>query len=104
MISDQPGMQLHDHWTPGQTLTAEEQAQLEAWYQQQDAAEAQQLNQVFTAAGISALQAQVEMALTQLAVDQTHPESVSTYSIAHLILSKWWLMASDCDSSEQLCR
>lgn len=42
--------------------------QLEAWYQQQDAAEAQQLNQVFTAAGISDLQAQVEMALTQLAV------------------------------------
>lgn len=67
MISDRSGMQLHDHWTRGQTLTAEEQAQLEAWYQQQDAVEAQQLNQVFTAAGISDLQTQVEMALTQLA-------------------------------------
>lgn len=67
MISDESGMQLHDRWTRGQTLTAEEQVHLEAWYQQQDAAEAQQLNQVFTAAGISDLQAQVEMALTQLA-------------------------------------
>lgn len=68
MISEELGMQLHDRWTRGQTLTAEEQVQLEAWYQQQDAAEAQQLNQVFTAAGIEDLQSQVEMALTQLAV------------------------------------
>lgn len=68
MISKELGMQLHDRWTRGQTLTAEEQVQLEAWYQQQDAVEAQQLNQVFTAAGIEDLQSQVEMALKQMAV------------------------------------
>jgi hypothetical protein len=66
MISDELGMQLHDRWTRGQKLTAEERAQLEAWYQQRDAVEAQQLNQVFTTAGIPGLQAQVEMTLTQL--------------------------------------
>jgi hypothetical protein len=66
MISDELGMQLHDRWTRGQELTAEEQAQLEAWYQQRDTVEAQQLNQVFTTAGIPGLQAQVEMTLTQL--------------------------------------
>ena len=66
MISDELGIQLHDRRTRGQTLTAEEQMQLEAWYQQQDAAEAQQLNHVSTTTEIPDLQAQIEMVLTQL--------------------------------------
>jgi predicted nucleic acid-binding Zn-ribbon protein len=66
MISDELGMQLHDRWTRGQRLTAGERTQLEEWYQQQDALEDQQLNQVFTTAGIPGLQAEVEMTLTQL--------------------------------------
>jgi len=67
VISNELGMQLHDRWTRGQVLTAEEREQLEVWYQQQDAKEAKQLNPVSTAVEISDLQAQVEMALTELA-------------------------------------
>jgi hypothetical protein len=68
MIFDEFGMQLHDRYTRGETLTAEEQAQLEAWYREQDAAEAQQLNQAVMASGISELHTQVETALAHLAV------------------------------------
>jgi Tfp pilus assembly PilM family ATPase len=67
MILKELGMQLHDRWTRGQMLTDEEQAQLEVWYQQQDAEEAKQLHLASTTVEISDLQAQVEMALTQLA-------------------------------------
>lgn len=66
MISNGLGMQLHDRWTRGQKLTDEEQAQLEDWYQQQDAEEAKQLSLASTTVEISDLQAQVETALTQL--------------------------------------
>jgi hypothetical protein len=39
MISDELGMQLHDRETTGELLTAQEKAQLEAWYAQKDTAE-----------------------------------------------------------------
>ena len=39
MLSDELGMQLHDRETIGEPLTAQEKAQLEAWYAQRDAAE-----------------------------------------------------------------
>jgi hypothetical protein len=39
MLSDELGMQLHDRETTGEPLTAQEKAQLEAWYAQKDAAE-----------------------------------------------------------------
>ncbi len=67
IISNEIGMQLHDRCTRGQLLTAEEQTQLELWYQQQDAQEAKQLNLVSTVLEISALQAQIEITLKQLA-------------------------------------
>lgn len=63
---DELGRQLHDRWTRGQLLTDEEQAQLELWYQQQDAQEHRQLNLDSTAVGISDLQTQIERALKQL--------------------------------------
>jgi predicted RNase H-like nuclease (RuvC/YqgF family) len=43
MVSDEVGMKLHDRATRGQTLTAEEQALLQAWYDQGDRAEAEML-------------------------------------------------------------
>ncbi len=39
MLSDELGMQLHDRETIGESLTAAEKVQLEAWYAQKDAAE-----------------------------------------------------------------
>jgi hypothetical protein len=43
MVSDEIGMQLHDRETIGEPLTAQEKAQLEAWYTQKDVAEAAML-------------------------------------------------------------
>lgn len=43
MLSDELGMQLHDRETTGETLTAEEKEQLEAWYAQKDLTEAAML-------------------------------------------------------------
>jgi hypothetical protein len=39
MVSDELGIQLHDRETTGEPLTAQEKAQIEAWYAQKDAAE-----------------------------------------------------------------
>jgi hypothetical protein len=43
MLSNELGMQLHDRETTGELLTTQEKEQLEAWYAQQDAAEAAML-------------------------------------------------------------
>src|SRR3712207_3930932 len=43
MIADEPGMHLHDRFTRGEALTDEERAQLEARYEAQDRAEAEEL-------------------------------------------------------------
>ena len=43
MLNDELGMQLHDRETMGESLTAQEKAQLEAWYAQKDAAETARL-------------------------------------------------------------
>ena len=66
MTLDELGIQLHDFWTRGQTLTAVEQMQLEEWYQQRDAAETEQLSQNFEVTEGLELQTQVEMALARL--------------------------------------
>jgi predicted nucleic acid-binding Zn-ribbon protein len=65
-ISNELGLQLHDRWTKAEVLTAEEQAQLQVWYEQQDAEEAKQLNPFSTTVETSGLHGQVDMALTQL--------------------------------------
>lgn len=78
MISNEIGIQLHDRWTRGQLLTAEEQTQLELWYQQQDAQEAKQLNMVSTVVDISDLQAQIETTLKQLATVIQRVQQITT--------------------------
>jgi hypothetical protein len=70
MVSDELGMQLHDRQTTDQLLTAQEKSQLEAWYAQQDAAEAA----TFAATqvplpNLAALQEKVDTAISQLAAD-----------------------------------
>ena len=78
LILDRLGMQLHDRYTQGETLTVDEQAHLEEWYHQKDDLEAQQLNQIFTNPGTVDLQAQVEMALTHLGVAIQRVQQIAT--------------------------
>jgi hypothetical protein len=67
MLSDELGMQLHDRETIGEPLTAQEKAQLEAWYAQKDAAEKSMLeaNQV-PLPNLVMLQDRVDMTIEQL--------------------------------------
>lgn len=78
MISDELGIELHDRWTRGQPLTAEEQLQLEGWYRLRDAAENEQLSQVLSSAEGSELQTQIEMALTRLTTTIQRVQQVTT--------------------------
>lgn len=67
MISDDLGKVLHDKATRGMTLSAEEQAQLQSWYDEQDAEEAAMYAAVpEEVTGVARLQAQIDMTLTQL--------------------------------------
>ncbi len=43
MVSDNVGQRLHDRATRGESLSSEEQAQLNEWYAEQDRAEAKML-------------------------------------------------------------
>jgi methyl-accepting chemotaxis protein len=67
MLSDELGMQLHDLDTIGEPLTAQEKAQLEAWYTQKDAAEKSMLEVAqVPLPNLVALQDQVDIAIEQL--------------------------------------
>jgi hypothetical protein len=67
MVSDELGMQLHDRETIGEPLTAQEKAQLEAWYAQKDAAEKSMLEATqMPLPNLVMLQDQVDIAIEQL--------------------------------------
>jgi hypothetical protein len=68
MVTDELGRQLHDRATLGETLSLEEQAQLEDWYAAQDSAEAADLGLTVSAETITVLQAQVALALEQVTI------------------------------------
>jgi hypothetical protein len=68
MVTDELGKQLHDRATRGETLSLEEQSQLEEWYAAQDRAEAADLGLTVSAETITVLQAQVALVLEQLTV------------------------------------
>ena len=68
MVSDETGRQLHDRATRGETLTTQEQAQLNDWYEAQDRAELDSLDTVNAAKETASLQNQVNSALAQLIV------------------------------------
>lgn len=67
MVSDEIGKQLHNRATRGEVLSAEEQAQLEEWYATQDRAETDELGLTGAAKAVTALQAQIDSALVQIA-------------------------------------
>ncbi len=64
MISDKLGLQLHDMATTGKPLTPKQKEQLEAWYAQQDSAEAYPVKKVKTTS--DELRGQIDSALAQL--------------------------------------
>jgi hypothetical protein len=66
MSLDDRLQQLHDKATRGMTLSAEEQAQLAAWYAEQDQRESTLLEPPGSSQHRAALHAQVESALAQL--------------------------------------
>ena len=66
MIDQQLGLELHDRFTRGLSLTKSEHLQLEQWYVEQDSLEAQDLNLSETPTSVLSLQVQVEAALHQI--------------------------------------
>src|SRR5215510_9656332 len=66
MSLDELAQQLHDKATRGVALSAEEQAQLEAWYAVQDQQERAVLGPMGSSQRLATLHAQVETALAQL--------------------------------------
>jgi len=67
MVSDEIGKRLHDRATRGETLSAQDQARLDAWYADQDRTEAVELGLNTAPKTMATLQAQVDSALAQLA-------------------------------------
>jgi len=65
MIDDRM-QQLHDKATRGEILSEAEQAQLNAWYAMQDAAESQFLAEAEPSQSLADLQADVQAAVAQL--------------------------------------
>ena len=66
MSLDELAQQLHDKATRGLALSAEEQAQLDAWYTTQDQQEHAVLGPVGISPRLTTLHTQVETALAQL--------------------------------------
>jgi hypothetical protein len=66
MSLDELAKQLHDKATRGLALSAEEQAQLEAWYTEQDQREHAILSPTGSSQRLATLHTQVETALAQL--------------------------------------
>lgn len=60
--------ELHDRKTRGLVLTPAEQAQLDAWYAQEDKAENRQINAAQTPQRIEVLESQIKTTLGQVAV------------------------------------
>ncbi len=66
MISEDSARKLHERFSRGETLSVEEQKQLENWYARQDTAESKMLRLTTSEKTVATLQAQVDAALTQL--------------------------------------
>ncbi len=66
MVSDQTGRELHDRATRGMPLSAEDQAQLELWYAQQDQGESDTLTRAAPPGDLVKLRNDVDGALAQL--------------------------------------
>jgi hypothetical protein len=70
MVSDEIGMKLHDRATTGEALSPAEQAQLEAWYDAKDQAEAAMFRPISAPLpDLATLQTQIDQTLADLAVN-----------------------------------
>jgi hypothetical protein len=67
MSRDVAAEQLHDRATRGEVLSAKERGQLQEWYARLDREEAEALNRAVPSASLTALHAQIDTALSQLA-------------------------------------
>lgn len=67
MNTDTSGQQLHDRATRGETLSAEERAQLAEWYARLDREEAAVLARALPAGDLASLAAQIESSVVHLA-------------------------------------
>jgi hypothetical protein len=82
MSTDTAGQQLHDRATRGESLSAEERAQLDAWYARLDAEEGAVLAGAVPPGSITALQAQIATALAQLGTVTQHIQAVTAENAA----------------------
>jgi predicted nucleic acid-binding Zn-ribbon protein len=73
--------QLHDKTTRGGTLSIVEQAQLEAWYAQQDQEESVLLARTSSSSlALSTLQTQVDTAIAQMLAVTQHLQELEKYN------------------------
>ena len=66
MISDDTARKLHDRFSRGETLSTEEQKELENWYASQDTAESKMLGLSISEKTVASIQTQIDAALAQL--------------------------------------
>ena len=66
MVSDELGKQLHNRATRGEALSTEEQAQLDAWYAEQDRVEAVLLQRTASSVSQTSLQTEIDSILHQI--------------------------------------
>jgi hypothetical protein len=66
MLNDEQGRELHDRATRGMPLSAQEQAQLEQWYAQQDQCETDTLTRAAPPSDLVRLRREIDGALAQL--------------------------------------
>ena len=78
MISDDLAKQLHDKSTRGESLSEEEQSQLEEWYVFQDNIESKMLGLTSQESTLATLQSQVEAALAQLTTITTRIQEIAS--------------------------
>ena len=74
--------ELHDKATRGIALSAEEQARLEAWYAEQDAAEQALLSKGQPLSNVAELQAQVDSVLTQISATAERIQQIASQNEA----------------------
>lgn len=96
MSTDESLRQLHDRATRGVMLSADEQAQLDAWYVQQDREEDAVLVQMLPPQTLATLQAQVDIAVSQM--------QVTTQRIQELLLGNESLRHEIITLQRQLTR
>ena len=82
MISDQLGGSLHDRASRGKSLSAVEMQQLEAWYEEKDVQETQQLRMPEVPVDCMELQTQINAALDKIRTVSQRIQQVSAENAA----------------------